>query len=164
MVTAAVLLFSCSDGVPQACETLSFAPEAEAELTSAHGQLDFVPQRPCAHTSAFTVTSVFVDTLPGAAPQPRVSFEVTRDAQPAFVLSQTRAPLPFSAVPQGSKRLRVAAGRGVAEGFVGPSGTGKDIMYLRWRLDDVTHELGATLGRSLTESEVRAIAAALMEQ
>jgi hypothetical protein len=102
--------------------------------------------------------------LPGSPPEPRIHFVVSRDQQDAFVLSQTRAVVPFSAVPQGSERIRVTAGRGVAEGFVGPSGTGKDIVYLRWRLNDVTREFAATLGPSLTESEVRAIAAALMEQ
>jgi hypothetical protein len=126
--------------------------------------VDFDPLVPCSFRSGFQVSSVFVDTLPGTPPLPRVHFEVMRDAQPAFVLSETRAPLRFSAVPQGSKRIRVTAGRGVAEGFVGPSGTGKDVVYLRWRLDEVTHELAAILGPALTEPDVRAIAAALMEQ
>jgi hypothetical protein len=107
---------------------------------------------------------VLIDTLPGSPPQQRLNFVVKHGGREAFVLSQTRAAIPFSAIPQGSRRIRVTAGRGVADGFAGPSGSGADILYLRWRLDGVTHELAATLASWLTESEVRAIAAALMEQ
>jgi len=131
-------------------------------MPAASARLDFPPQRPCAFDVALSVSSVFVDMLPGSPPQPRINFVVTRDSEGAFVLSQTRAPALFSAIPQGSRRIRVNAGRGVADGFIGPSGSGVEIAYLRWRLDDVTYELDATLRSWLTEEDVRAIAAALM--
>jgi hypothetical protein len=133
-------------------------------MPAASTRLDFSPQRPCAFDVALSVTSVFVDTLPGSPPQPRINFVVTRGGEAAFVLSETRALVPFSAIPQGSRRIRVAAGRGVADGFAGPSGSGTDIAYLRWRLDDVTYELDATLRSWLTEADVRALAAGLMER
>ena len=72
--------------------------------------------------------------------------------------------MPFSAIPQGTHRLR-AAGAGVtASGFAGPSGSGVDLAYLRWRTSGVTFELAATLHPWLTERDVRAIAEALITQ
>jgi hypothetical protein len=93
-----------------------------------------------------------------------VTREGQQAGQQAFVLSQTHAPVRFTAIPQGSQPLRVVAGQAIAEGFRGPSGSGSEIAYLRWRRDDVTYEIDAVLTSWLTEGDLRAIAAALMEE
>ena len=49
-------------------------------------------------------------------------------------------------------------------GFAGPSGSGPDLAYLRWRLGGVTFELAATLSHWLTEPDVQAIAEALISR
>jgi hypothetical protein len=163
-VAALIAAIACTGGSPSVCRLIDLSAKAAAAMPGASARLDFPPLRPCAFDVALSASSVFIDMLPGSPPQPRINFVVTRDAETAFVLSQTRALVPFSAVPQGSRRIRVNAGRGVAEGFAGPSGSGVEIAYLRWRLDGVTYELDATLRSWLTEEDVRAIAGALMVQ
>jgi hypothetical protein len=83
---------------------------------------------------------------------------VTRDRQRAFLFSQTTARLPFTQIPQGTHRLSVLGAGIVADGFAGPAGTGDEIAYLRWRRDDVTFELSATLRPWLTEQDIRRLA------
>jgi len=56
----------------------------------------------------------------------------------------------------------VGATGAAAEGFVGPSGTGVEFAYLRWRRGGVTAELAATLRGRLTLGELERIAAALV--
>lgn len=133
-----------------------------AALPSGAAQLDFVPQPPCTFDRAFIVTSVFTDVIPGSPPQPRINFVVSRQGQEAFVLSETPASVPFSAIPISTHRVRVTVENVVADGFAGPSGTGVDTAYLRWRTHDVTFELAATLRPWLTEGDVRSLAAGLI--
>jgi hypothetical protein len=95
-------------------------------------------------------------------PQRRISFIVERSGERAYVLSETRVLVASTQIPQSTHRLRVTAGEVIAEGFAGPSGSGGEMAYLRWRIDDVTYELDATLGRALDEADVRRIAIALM--
>ena len=102
--------------------------------------------------------------LPADPPLPRINFIVERRGERAFILSQTRALLPFTQIPQGTHRLRVAAGDAVADGFAGPSGSGPEIAYLRWRTAGVTFELAADLHPWQTERDLQAVAAALMER
>jgi hypothetical protein len=78
------------------------------------------------------------------------------------MLSQTRAGLRFSAIPQGTHRIQFATDGVIAEGFAGPTGTGVETAYLRWRTAEVTYELTATLGTWLSEADLRSIAAALI--
>lgn len=78
------------------------------------------------------------------------------------MLSQTRALVPYTAIPRSTHRLQSSADGVTAAGFAGPSGSGTDIAYLRWRADGVTFELAATLGPWLTERDVVAIAEALI--
>ena len=137
-------------------------PDARAALEVVAAQIDFTPVLPCGDGRGFVVTSVIGGTLPGTPPQRRVSFIAERSGERAYVLSETRAPVTFTQIPQSTHRLRVAAGEVVAEGFAGPSGSGGETAYLRWRIDGVTYELDATLGRALKETDVRQIAMAFM--
>lgn len=155
------ILVACSGNAP-VCREAQFTEAAAAAFPRASAPLDFVPQRPCAFNRAFIVTSVFTDMLPGTPPEPRINFVVSRQGEKAFLFSQTRAGMPFSAIPLSTHRIRVTVGSVVAEGFAGPSGTGVDTAYLRWRADEVTFELDATLGPGLSESALRVLAAGLM--
>lgn len=157
------MLLACSAASPAVCSPLRLTASAEAALADAAASLGVAPQRPCAFRDAFEVAAVVTDTLPGTPPSSRVTFIVTRREERAFTFSATRAVVLFSAIPQGTHRLRIAAGRTVAEGFAGPSGTGMDSAYLRWRTDDITYELAATLHSWLTEADVRAIATAMLQ-
>ena len=121
--------------------------------------------RPCSFNSQLKVTRVFEDVLPEMGTRfPRVNFSVRRGDTPAFILSQTQAIVPFTAIPQGSHRLRASAGGLLADGFAGPAGTGDDIAYLRWRRGGVTFELAATLRPWLTERDLQDVAEALMQR
>lgn len=162
--TSFVLALSACGGGPRTCSPVALEREAEVVLAEEAAELDFEPRPPCVFRSRFLVQRVFLDVLPGDPPHPRVNFVVTHEGTDAFILSQTRAPQPFSAIPQGTHRLRVEAGEVVAAGFAGPSGGGSDLAYLRWRVSDVTFELAATLGPALTERDVQAIARAMIAQ
>lgn len=123
-------------------------------------QTDFTPQRPCAARAGYRVQRVALDQLPGGSP--RLHFSVEWRGDPAFLFSQTRALVPFSQIPQGTHRLRVTSGGITADGFAGPSGSGGDIAYLRWRAGEVTSELSATLHTWLTEGDIKELAAGLI--
>lgn len=147
---------------PPVCRDVPLTPEANAQLAAAAGRVDFPLQPPCAFRSRLRVERVLVDVLPGDPPPPRVTFVVERSGRRAFLLSQTRALLPFSAIPQGSRRIGFDRAGVTAAGFAGPSGSGQEISYLRWRTDGVTFELSADLGRGQTVTEVERIAGVLM--
>lgn len=159
----ALVTAGCS-GTPATCSAIPLAADAERELANVAADLDFEPLPPCAFRSSFTVRRVFVDTLPGDPPEVRVSFVVTRAGDDVFILSETRAAQPFSAIPQGTHRVRAMALGVGATGFAGPSGSGAEIVYLRWRVAGVTFELAGTLSPWLTERDVQAIAEALIAQ
>ena len=156
------LLGAACAGELARCSDVPLAPSAERELAEAAATLDFEPRVPCTYRSGFSVRRVFADVLPGDPPQPRLNFSVERGRDRAFILSETRALLPFSAIPQGTHWLQASADGVTAAGFAGPSGSGEDLAYLRWRVDGVTFELAATLYPWLTEQDVQAIAEALM--
>ena len=87
---------------------------------------------------------MFESVVPSGAPQPRVSFVAERRGERGFILSATPAEVPFSAIPQGTHRLVAGADAVTAAGFAGPSGSGEEIAYLRWRIDGISYELAAT--------------------
>lgn len=148
---------------PATCEDVALTREAQEALDIATSQIDFMPERPCSYGRGFVVTSVTVDRLPGVRPQARLSFIVQYSTgERGYVFSQTRAPVTSTQIPQSTHRVWVSSGAIVAEGFSGPTGSGVDATYLRWRTNEVTYELDATLGRRLTDAEVQRIAAALM--
>ena len=159
----ALLVAACGGG-PATCSEVPLAASAESELAEAALTLDFEPRLPCAYRSGFSVRRVFTDVLPGDPPQPRLNFAIERGGDDAFILSETHALIPFSAIPQGAHRLRASGGSVTASGFAGPSGSGSDLAYLRWRSGGVTFELAATLNPWLTERGVQAIAEALIQQ
>lgn len=101
--------------------------------------------------------------LPGSEPQPRIGFIVSRSGERTFILSETRAELPFTAIPQSTHRLNTTVSGVTASGFAGAAGTGEDIAYLRWRVGGVTYELSATLRPWLSERDVQTLAGALIE-
>jgi hypothetical protein len=107
---------------------------------------------------------VLVNIVPAGDPQPRLSFVAQRRGERAFTFSITAADLPFTAIPQGTHRLRTTAAGVVASGFAGPSGGGDQIAYLRWQLLGLTYELDATLAPWLSEVDLTAISLALIEQ
>ena len=152
---------ACSTGTAT-CVDATLTREAQAALDVVAAQIDFTPVLPCGYGPGFVVRAVIGDSLPGTPPQRRVSFIVERSGERLYVLSETRAPIGSSQIPQSTHRLRVSAATIVAEGFAGPSGSGGEMAYLRWRTEGVTYELDATLGRALDEAEVKRIASALM--
>jgi hypothetical protein len=102
--------------------------------------------------------------MPGDDAQPRVTFIVKRGGDVAFTLSETRARMPFTAIPQGTRRVTVEREDVLAEGFTGPSGSGSEISYLRWRIGEVTYELSATLEHWQTLADVQFVAGAMIER
>ena len=157
----ALLAVACAPA-PRACIELPAAAEVERDLEAALPTLDFAPLRPCAFGSGYRLETVFLDELPGRPPEARITFEVSRHGARAYLLSHTRAEVPFRAIPQGSHRLSVEVGAVVASGFAGPAGTGEVIAYLRWRHRGVTSELAATLAPSFTEADLLRTAEALL--
>jgi hypothetical protein len=133
-------------------------------LAEAQASVDFGLVPPCGRDSLLTVTGVHTDLMPGDSAQPRVTFIVSRGDDIAFTLSETRARMPFTAIPQGTRRLVVDREDVLAEGFTGPSGSGSEISYLRWRTGEVTFELSATLRHWQTLADVQFVAAAIIER
>ncbi len=157
----AVVGMACSSSTT-ICVDAALTHEAQAALEVESAQMDFTPVLPCGFGRGFVVISVAGDSLPGTPSQRRISFIVERHGERSYVLSETRAAITSSQVPQGTRRFNVLAGSVVAEGFAGASGSGGEMAYLRWRTDGVTYELDATLGRALDEADVRQITTALM--
>lgn len=159
----AVAAMACAGGAAT-CVEATLSRQATAALAVIAADLDFTPLLPCGYGPGFVVESVIVDTLPGAPPQRRVSFIVERSGRRSYVLSQTRVPVTSTQIPQGTHRLRVAAGDVIAQGFAGPTGSGGEMAYLRWRIDGITYELDATLGGALDEAEALRIVRAVMQR
>ncbi len=166
-IFSAALLFgtclACAGG-PATCVDASFAHEAQTAFDAVANGIDFVPVIPCGYSPDLVISSVTASALPGTPPPRRVSFIVEQSGERLYVLSETRAPVTSSAIPQSTHRLRLVVEDVVAEGFAGPSGSGGETAYLRWRTADITYELDATLGRALSETETQQIAAALMRR
>jgi hypothetical protein len=170
LVAALALVAGGCAGAPARCRELPLAAAAVAQEQEASSRVDFALQRPCAHAPGLEVWSVVVDALPaaqaGGAPELRATYLVAGRGGGAgggsLALSRTRAELPFRAIPQGSRHLRVAGLAASAEGFVGPSGSGGDYAYLRWRHAGLTSELSASLGGRVTLRELEQVAAALL--
>lgn len=157
----AALLAAC--GTNDTCAEVPLSAEAATALAELERGTDFPLARPCSFESGLEVASVSEDAIPEQGVRyPRVNFLVRRGGDHAFTLSQTRAGVPFRAIPIGSRWLRASANGLTAEGFSGPTGAGVDLAYLRWRRDGVTFELLATLGSKLNERDVQDIAEALM--
>jgi len=106
---------------------------------------------------------VLIAPFPATPPTQRISFVVEQRGERAFILSATTAQVPFTAIPQGTSRLRASGDGVVADGFFGPSGGGDEIAYLRWRVAGVTYELFAVLSASLTHRDVQAITIAMID-
>lgn len=159
----ALLLAAC--GPSATCTSALIQPAAAATLSAVRAQLDFTPSLPCSFDRSVTVSTVFIDRMPAAAGSwdPRINFALTRAGDGVFVLSETRAPVPFTAIPQGTHPIHVTAAGITAQGFSGPSGSGTDTTYLRWRRDGVTFELNAATGRWMTEADAIRTARAMIE-
>jgi len=159
---AAVLAACASD--TRACLDVPLSTAAQATLTeeAEAGRIDFAPVLPCARGRGYLVTSVTGDSLPGAPPYRRLNYVVERRGVRVYVLSETRAPVTSTQIPQGTRRLRVTSGEATAEGFVGASGSGGEMAYLRWRAAGITYEFDATLGPAFSEADARTVAAALL--
>jgi len=165
IIAALLVLLTAACGDPAECRSVPLTDEAARDLEASAATLDFRPQLPCAFGSGYRVTAVYLDTLPEDPPQPRISIEVARRGSRVYLLSHTRAEVRSSAIPLSSHHLRVVLDDDPtveAAGFAGPAGTGEDIAYLRWRRNDVTTELLATLSPTFTEADVTRIARALM--
>ena len=157
----AALAVACGTTADGPCALIGFAEGVELRWTSARGAVDFEPTRPCARDGRLRVVAAFVDAMPaeGGGFAPRINQEVARDGERLFVWSETRAPVPFRAIPDGTRALTVTLG-GTAEparGFVGTSPSGSAIAYLRWRSAGVTHEVAATLHPVFTEADLVAL-------
>lgn len=142
--------------LPRACTEVRFAAGVEADWARAARALDFAPTRSCAHDGGLRVAAVFVDAMPADSGfVPRINQAVDRDGTRVFVFTEGRAPVPFRAIPQGTRPLRVTlpASDEQPSGFVGAS-AGTDIAYLRWRDEGVTREVAATLSPVFTERDL----------
>lgn len=137
---------------------------AQGQLAAAREQIDFAILEPCAFGARLRVERVLIDMLPGEPVQPRVTFIVESNGERAFIFSETRAMLSFSAIPQGTQRLTVQRADVSARGFAGPSGNGGEISYLRWRVGGVTFELFAALQSWQTLRDVELLAGVLIER
>lgn len=158
---AGIVGLSC--GGPAVCREVRFSAQAEQDFIELSATMPSQWAPPCAFDSGLEITDVFVDMLPGVRPQTRMTFVVTRSGSTAFTFSQTTAEVPFSAIPQGTHRLRVQSGSALAEGFAGPSGTGSNIAYLRWRDDPFTFELSAVLSTWQTENSIVRLVRGMMD-
>lgn len=99
----AVIAWSC--GSPARCAEIAASPDAQQQLIEAQGGVDFALQQPCGYDSRLIVASVHTDLVPGDPPQTRVTFVVVRGDDRAFMLSETRALLAFTAIPQSTRRV-----------------------------------------------------------
>lgn len=162
MLLLLIATFAC-ESAPRVCSDIPLSPAAEQRLSQGQARLNFEPLRPCARAGTFSVSSVYVDVIPGEVPEPRVSFVVTSRGQEAFVWSQTRDTVPFTAIPAGTHHVTLTVDETVARGFAGPSGNGVDTAYIRWRSGGgITFELAATLRPWLTEADVLILTEGLM--
>lgn len=161
VIVVGTIAFACGRQ-PSTCEPLTFSPLATAQYAEIRTTLEFAPTLPCSFRSDIEVVRVFDSVVPSGSPQQRLSFVAERRGTRGFVLSATPAEVPFTAIPQGTHRLRTVRADVTAAGFAGPSGGGEEIAYLRWRIEGVTYELAATLQPWLTEDDVQAIAGALI--
>lgn len=157
----ALALIGCGTSTA-VCASIPFASAAAEDYAAETASLAFEPPVPCAYRSDLKVARVLGGVAAAIPPEPRISFVVERRTERAFVLSATRAELPFRAIPRNAEHLRAGAGPVTAAGFAGPSGGGDDIAYLRWRTEGVTYELAATLHPWLTRADVQAITAAMI--
>jgi hypothetical protein len=155
---------ACGGAAPRECTPLPLTPAAAEEYRELGANLPFDPILPCSHRSDVEVVRVLLNIVPAGDPQPRLSFVAQRRGERAFTFSITAADLPFTAIPQGTHRLRTTAAGVVASGFAGSSGGGDQIAYLRWQLLGLTYELDATLAPWLSETNLTAIARALIER
>ena len=131
----AAIAIACGSTGSAPCSPIQFAEGVDAQWARAASAVDFEPTRPCARDGHLRVTAAFVDTAPaeGGGFTARISQTVARDGEQVFVFSQTRAPVSFRAIPDGTRSLVVALA-GAAEparGFVGTSSSGSAIAYLR---------------------------------
>lgn len=164
LAAAAALLLAACSGSPATCSPIPLAVEAEEQQAAARAALTFEPVPPCSVRSDLEVVRVLEGSVPAQPPEPRISYIVDRRGERAFTLSETRAELPFRAIPPNTEHLRAGAGEVTAAGFAGTASGGDEIAYLRWRIDGVTYELAATLYPWLTPSDVQTIAAALIDR
>lgn len=160
-----VALVACGAGTPAPCASVRFANGVDGQWARAAIAVDFEPTHLCARDRRLRVTAVLIDSAPadGGGFAPRVSQTVARDGEQVLVFSETRAPVPFRAIPEGTRSLVVeldaesgpARSDGEpARGFVGTSASGSAIAYLRWRRNDITHEVAATLRPVFTEGDL----------
>ncbi len=161
-----MLVLACAGSQPGACRVLPLSAEQEQEWQHLSARLDFVPQRACG-PDGMRVARLFVDTVPGGEGfEPRFNQVVEHRGSRAFVFGQSQAMLAFAAIPEGTRWVRPEelGGDSGIRGFVGPSGSGGDIAYLRWRRGGVSSELSASLSPSFTYADLlrfaRAMAAA----
>lgn len=160
-VLVSSLLAACAQ--PRQCDPIELLPAAAVSLASIEqGGLSPLVW-PVSCNGRLRVTQVFVDALPEAGGQiQRLNIVVDRAGERGYVFSQTAAVLAFTRIPPQTHRIEASEGSVTASGFAGPAGTGDDIAYLRWRSDDVTYELHATLRLWLTEQDIVLLAKALI--
>lgn len=161
--TIAVLVLACAGSQPGECRVLPLSAEQEQEWQRLSATLDFVPRRACGR-DGMRVARLFVDTVPGGEGfKPRFNQVVEYRGSRAFVFGQSHAMLAFAAIPEGTRWIRPDELGAEADirGFVGPSGSGGDIAYLRWRREGVSSELSASLGPSFTYADLLRLARAM---
>ena len=159
----AMVVLACAGSQPGECRVLPLTAEQQQEWQQLSATLDFLPQRACG-LDGMRVARLFVDTVPGGdAFEPRFNQVVEHRGARAFVFGQSRAMLAFAAIPEGTRWVQlddVDADPGI-RGFVGPSGSGGDIAYLRWRREGLSSELSASLSPSFTYADLLRLARAM---
>lgn len=165
LALAAVSLVAVACAGARTCGPIPLSPDAATAMPEMRDGTGLPLVAPWTCDSRLRVDRVFEDAIPEQGElKPRVNFMVSRDGEQAFIFSRTPALLPFTRIPQSAHRLQASAAGITADGFAGPAGTGQEIAYLRWRRDEVTFELSATLRPWLTEQDVRMLAETLISR
>lgn len=163
LLLCALLALACSSQ-STTCDELPLSPETSEQLATTSTAVDFAPQLPCAYRDDLEVARVF-DNRVGSAP--RINFLVERRDERVYIFSQTQGEVPFLAIPRSTHNIAVtattAAGDLVtASGFAGPTQGGDNIAYLRWRTNNITHELATILTPWFDEQDTLTTAASLI--
>ncbi len=136
------------------CAPLTLDAVASERLDGWRAMLDFAPVTPCGGSS-LGVSLVTLDRPHG---EPRLTFVVTADGRPVFLMSQSRAVRAFTQVPDGATRLSWSVDGVEVMGFEELGGGAPALLYLRWEVEAVVHEFQGNPSRRYSLVSLRAIA------
>jgi len=148
-----VITFGCTSPT-ESCAPLTLDGVTSERLDGWQAMLDFTPVTPCGGSS-LRVSQVTLDRPHG---EPRVTFVVSADREPVFLMSQSRAVRAFTQVPDGATRLSWSVDGVAATGFEGPGATAPALLYVRWEVGTMIHEFQGNVSRRYSLPALRAVA------